>query len=106
MTEFIQVFITVNDKDKAKEMAGILLEKKLAACVQISGPVTSLYRWEGSLEEDQEWLLIIKTGEPLYTELEEQIKKIHDYEVPEILAVPVLDGNKDYLKWLKNELKK
>ena len=81
------------------------IEKKLAACVQISGPLTSLYRWEGRLIEDQEWLLIIKSSKDHYSELEKQVRQIHVYEVPEILALSISDGNKAYLNWLEKELK-
>ena len=105
MTNFIQVFITINDRTKAKEIAETLLNKKLAACVQISGPATSLYRWEGKIVEDEEWLLIAKSSREHYGELEEQVKKVHVYEVPEILAVPVENGNEDYLNWLSRELR-
>ncbi|MGD9160969.1 MAG: divalent-cation tolerance protein CutA [Desulfobacteraceae bacterium] len=105
MSDFIQVFITINDRSKAKEIAKTLLDKKLAACVQISGPATSLYRWEGRIVEDEEWLLIVKSGREHYGELEEQVRKVHVYEVPEILAVSVENGNEDYLNWLRKELK-
>jgi periplasmic divalent cation tolerance protein len=105
MTDFIQVFITINDRAKAKEIAEKLLDKSLAACVQIIGPLTSLYKWEGKLIEDQEWLLIAKSNKTHYPELEKQVKAIHVYEVPEILTVTVENGNEDYLNWLNRELK-
>ena len=105
MTEFIQVFITINDRSKAKEIAETLIEKRLAACVQISGPISSLYRWQGRIAEDQEWLLIIKSSGDHYGELEKEVKRIHVYEVPEILSVSISDGNEAYLNWLKKELK-
>ena len=105
MTDFIQVFITVNDRSKAKEIAEILLEKRLAGCVQINGPLLSLYRWDVNIVEDQEWLLIIKSSKMLYPELEKEVKRVHPYEVPEILALSVSDGNEAYLRWLKKELK-
>ncbi len=105
MTEYIQVFITINEKEKAKDIARTLLDKRLAACVQISGPVTSLYRWEGKIAEEEEWLLIIKSNEEHYDALEAQVKKIHEYEVPEILALMIEKGNEDYLNWLSRELK-
>ena len=105
MTEFIQVFTTINDRSKAKEIAETLLEKRLAACVQISGPVSSLYRWQGKIAEDEEWLLIIKSDKEHYYELEKEVKRIHGYDVPEILAVPISDGNDAYLEWLEKELK-
>ena len=105
MTDFIQVFITINVRSKAKEIAERLIDKRLAACVQISGPVTSLYRWEGKVAEDEEWLLIVKSSRAHYSELEAEVRKIHGYEVPEILAVPIADGNKAYFSWMKKELK-
>jgi periplasmic divalent cation tolerance protein len=105
MTDFIQVFITINDKARAKEIAEVLLDKGLAACVQINGPLTSIYKWEDKLVEDQEWLLIAKSSKVHYSELEKQVKEIHVYEVPEILAVKVENGNEDYLSWLNRELK-
>ncbi len=104
MTDFIQVFITVNDREKAREIAEALIEKRLAGCVQISGPVNSMYRWQGRIMEDQEWLLIVKSDRKHFIELENEVKRIHPYEVPEILALPVKDGNSSYLKWLKGEL--
>ncbi len=104
MTEFIQVFITVNDREKSGEIAEILLEKKLAGCVQISGPLRSVYRWQGNILEDQEWMLIAKSDKDHYSELEKEVRRIHPYEVPEILAVPVWDGNSSYLNWLRDEL--
>lgn len=104
MSDFIQVFITINNREKAKEIAEILLNKRVAACVQISGPAASLYWWEGSIVEDEEWLLIAKSSIALYNELERLVKEVHVYEVPEILAVRVEKGNGDYLKWLEGEL--
>ena len=104
MTDFIQVFITVNNSEKAREIAEALIEKRLAGCVQISGPVNSMYRWKGRIIEDQEWLLIVKSDRKHFIELENEVKRIHPYEVPEILALPVKEGNSSYLKWLKGEL--
>jgi periplasmic divalent cation tolerance protein len=104
MTEFIQVFITVNNNEKAREIAHMLIEKRLAGCVQISGPVNSVYRWQGRIMEDQEWLLIVKSDRNHFIELENEVKRIHPYEVPEILALPVAEGNISYLNWLKGVL--
>jgi periplasmic divalent cation tolerance protein len=105
MSDFIQVFITINNREKAKEIAETLLDNRLAACVQISGPATSLYRWKGSIVEDEEWLLIAKSSKEHYGKLEEQVKQVHVYEVPEIIAVKVENGNEDYLNWLSRELR-
>ena len=104
MTDFIQVFITVNNSEKAREIAEALIEKRLAGCVQISGTITSLYRWQGRIMEDQEWLLIVKSDREHFIKLENEVKSIHPYEVPEILALPIAEGNNSYLNWLKGEL--
>jgi periplasmic divalent cation tolerance protein len=104
MTDFMQIFITVNSREKAREIAEGLIEKRLAGCIQISGPITSLYRWQGRIMEDQEWLLIAKSDRKHFIELENEVKRIHPYEVPEILALPVTEGNSSYLNWLKDEL--
>lgn len=105
MSEYMQVFVTIDDELKAVEIAEKIVEKRLAACVQITGPVTSVYRWEGKLNKDKEWLLIFKSSGKLYDELEGEIKRLHTYDVPEILALPVEKGNKDYFNWLNRELK-
>lgn len=104
MTDFIQIFITVNSMEKAREIAETLIEKRLAGCIQIGGPITSIYRWQGRIMEDQEWLLIAKSDSAHFIELSNEVKRIHPYEVPEILALPVVEGNSSYLNWLKGEL--
>ncbi len=102
--EYLQVFTTVEKKSDAVKIADTLVKKRVAGCVQILGPIKSTYWWKGSIEKTQEWLCIIKTQKFHYNEVENIIKKIHPYEVPEILAIPVVAGSKDYLKWLDNEL--
>jgi periplasmic divalent cation tolerance protein len=82
------------------QMAGKLVEEKIAACVQVSGPITSIYEWKGKIENAEEWVCVIKTRKNLYQKVEEAIKAIHPYEVPEIIALPILEGNKDYLDWI------
>jgi len=101
----IQVFTTAGEKDDAEKIARELISKKLAGCVQIVGPVISTYRWQGKIEKTEEWLCFIKTRQDLYGELEKTIKKIHPYDVPEIITVPISGGSKGYLKWLDGELK-
>ena len=100
MNEYVQVFMTIDDREAAEGIAKEILEKRLAACFQIAGPITSLYWWEGEIKEGEEWLCIMKTTGGLYRELEEALKKMHPYEVAEILAVPVAAGNQDYLDWV------
>ena len=102
---YLQVVTTTSREADAERIARTLLEGRLAACVQIAGPVTSLYWWKGVLETSEEWLCSIKTGEAQYAALEKAIRKVHPYEVPEIVAIPIVAGSKDYLKWLQGELR-
>ncbi|MCD5404950.1 MAG: divalent-cation tolerance protein CutA [Desulfotomaculum sp.] len=104
MEEYIQVFTTTEKEEDAKKIAKTIVEERLAACVQILGPITSTYWWEESIETSKEWLLFIKSKKSMYEELEKAIKSIHPYQVPEIIAVPVTAGSKDYLEWIKKEL--
>ena len=104
MTNYIQAITTTETKTDAQAIASAVIEKRLAACVQIVGPITSTYWWQGEIETAEEWLCIIKSRQDLYPALEETILKVHPYDVPEILAVPVVTGHKDYLKWLDGEL--
>ena len=104
MPSFIQVVTTTEKKEDAERIAACLVEKRLAACVQIAGPITSLYRWKGKIEKAQEWQCWIKSKEALYKEIEKAIKSVHPYEVPEIIAIPIVTGNRDYLEWLESEV--
>ncbi len=103
MTSYIEIKTTTETKEQAQTIARYLVGEKLAACVQISGPITSTYRWKGKIETAEEWLCLIKTQKSLYSELEKAIMRLHSYETPEIIAVPIVKGSKDYLKWLNNE---
>ncbi|MFQ6090795.1 MAG: divalent-cation tolerance protein CutA [Candidatus Bipolaricaulia bacterium] len=103
MAEFIQVITTIDLEERAAEIAQRLLEGRLAACVQVLGPVRSRYRWEGKIEEAEEWLCLIKARAADYSKIESLIKELHPYEVPEILAMPITAGNPQYLDWLRRE---
>ena len=72
--------------------------------MQISGPIESIYHWKGKMETSREWLLLIKTREDLFKKIKSSIKKLHSYETPEIIAVPIIKGSKEYLNWLDDEL--
>jgi periplasmic divalent cation tolerance protein len=102
---YLQVVTTTSREADAERIARALLEERLAACVQIMGPVTSLYWWKETLETSEEWLCLIKTREDLFGALEKAIRKVHPYETPEIVALPIIAGSGDYLKWLQGELK-
>lgn len=106
MEEYIQVLTTTGKREDAEKIAKALIEKRLAGCTQIVGPITSTYWWKGNVETAEEWLCFIKSKKALYQELEKVIKEIHPYEIPEIIAMSISAGNKDYLEWLNNELKK
>ena len=103
MKSYIQITTTTETKEEAEKIAQYLVVEKLAACVQIAGPITSIYRWKGKVENTQEWLCLIKTREELYDKVETAIKKLHSYETPEIIAVPIIKGSKEYLNWLDDE---
>lgn len=105
MTEYIQVMTTVAKQADATRIATLLVEARLAACVQIIGAVTSIYRWQGKLETGDETMLVIKSRQDLFPALAELIAANHPYEVPEILAVPVVVGGASYLSWLAGELR-
>ena len=106
MEEYIQVFTTTEKKDDAEKIAKALVEKRLAGCIQIVGPIASTYWWKGNVETAGEWLCLIKSKKSLYKKLEKAIEEIHPYETPEIIAMPIVAGSKGYLEWLNNELKK
>ena len=99
-TSYQIVFCTCPDKDTAETIATLLVEKQLAACVNIMPNITSVYRWQGQIERAEELLLIIKAQTDVYPLLEAKIKQYHPYEVPEIIAVPIERGLPDYLHWI------
>ena len=104
MPQYIQVVTTTARRAEAEEIAYSLIDERLAACVQIVGPITSVYRWEGKVETSEEWQCLIKSRADLLGRLQESIRRVHSYQVPEILALPVLEGNADYLRWMEGEL--
>jgi len=99
----IQVVTTTERREDAEKIAGVLVEKRLAACVQIFGPVLSIYRWKENIERAEEWQCHIKTRAGLYDAVEAVIKAGHPYETPEILAWPLLQGSREYLAWLHEQ---
>ncbi len=103
MSDYIQVLTTVDSEEKAKQLQRLLVEQRAAACVQVVGPISSTYWWEGAIERAQEWMCVAKTQAGQYETLESLVRENHPYGVPEILAVPILMGNKEYLQWVKAE---
>jgi len=105
MKEYIEVFTTTEKKKDAEKIAQTLVQKRLAGCVQVIGQISSIYWWKNRVEKAKEWLCLIKSEKRLYVELEKAIKTVHPYGTPEITAVPIVLGSKEYLEWLDKELK-
>jgi periplasmic divalent cation tolerance protein len=103
MTDCIAVLVTVGSREEAGRVAEALVTERLAACVNVVGPITSIYHWKGQVERSQELLLIIKTRAALFGQLETRIKSLHSYENPEVIAVPISAGTAAYLDWLRGE---
>lgn len=99
MSQFGVVLVTAGSEAEAMELGNVLVSEKLAACVNIV-PIQSLYTWQGSLQKDIEWQLLIKTDLARFEALEKRIQALHSYEVPEIIALPVVAGNAAYLNWI------
>ncbi len=105
MTDKIVVLTTCDSEELAGQIAAALVEKRLAACVQVLPGATSVYRWKGSVERAAEVLVLIKTRRSLLAEVEATVSRLHSYEVPELIALPVVDGAANYLSWMDKELK-
>ena len=99
---YIVVLITVPSKDVGRQVARALLDQRLAACVNLVPGVSSLYIWEGQIQDDEEVLLVAKTRGDLFAGLASAVRAVHPYAVPEIIALPVVAGSQDYLDWIKN----
>ncbi len=99
-SEYAVVLTTAGSREQAGTLARSLVERRLAACVSIVGPVRSVYRWKGAIADDEEHLLIVKTRWDLAGELARAVRTLHSYELPEILVLPVVGGDADYLAWL------
>jgi len=100
MSNYIQVTTAAGSREEAERIASALVERRLAGCVQIIGPMRSIYRWQDQVERADEWLCLIKTTRPQYGDVEATIREIHSYEVPEVIATPVETGSPAYLEWL------
>jgi periplasmic divalent cation tolerance protein len=104
MAEYIQLTTTTGKRQDAEQIASELVSRRLAACVQVTGPVVSTFRWQGKVETAEEWTCIIKTSGAQLSEIHQLFAQIHPYEVPELIATPIIDGSPAYLKWLDEQL--
>ena len=98
--EFLQITSATANREEAERLAAALVERRLAACVQILGPIRSVYRWQGNVDQADEWLCLIKTTRERYAAVEAAIRELHSYDFPEIIATPIVAGSDGYLAWL------
>ena len=105
MTDKLIVFVTSANVAEAEVIARALVENRLAACVNIVPQVRSIYRWEGKVEDSAECLLLVKTSRALFEQVRAEVQRLHRYQVPEIIAVPIEQGAENYLAWLSAELR-
>lgn len=104
-TKYVVIFVTCANKEEGEKISQGLVKKRLAACVNSIPRITSRYWWQGKIETAEEVLLIIKSKKSLVNRLINEVKKLHSYTVPEIIALPIIDGNKDYLNWINDSLR-
>ena len=102
----IIVLVTAKDKDEAKKIASALVSRKLVACANIVSEIHSVFWWEGKTDSSDEALLILKSQKRLFKKIEKCVKSVHSYSVPEIIALPIVAGQKDYLKWIDDSVVK
>jgi periplasmic divalent cation tolerance protein len=100
----MQVLTTAGSKEEAGRIASLLVERRLAACVQVVGPITSRYRWQGAIEEEREWQCLAKTTRAAYDAVESAIREAHSYDEPEIIATPIVSGSPGYLAWIEENV--
>jgi periplasmic divalent cation tolerance protein len=105
MADYVEVVTTIEKREDAERIARSLVEARLAACVQVRGPIESTYWWKGQIETAQEWQCVAKSRADLFGEIDEAVRRVHPYEVAEILAVPIAAASRVYLEWLDAELK-
>ena len=104
MTEYVQLTTTTGTRHDAEQIASELVSRRLAGCVQITGPIASTFRWQGKVETAEEWMCTVKSSRAQLGAIQQLFKEIHPYEVPEVIATPIVDGGEQYLKWLGEQL--
>jgi len=103
-SEYLQVLTTAGSEEEAERISEALVDRRLAACVQVLGPIATRYRWQGKVEQAQEWMCLAKTEASRYPDLETAIREIHSYDEPEIVAAPIVAGSEGYLDWIGESL--
>ena len=104
-THYIIVLVTTANKLEAEKISEALLKEKIIACANIINPVTSFFNWQDKMDKCEECLVVMKSRRDLFAELVERVKELHSYEVPEVLAFPIVDGSEAYFAWLSSVLK-
>jgi periplasmic divalent cation tolerance protein len=104
-TNYIIVLVTTANKSEAEKISEALLKEKIIACANIINPVTSFFHWQGKVDKCEECLVVMKSRRDLFAELAERVKRLHSYEVSEVLAFPIVEGSEAYLAWLGSVLK-
>jgi periplasmic divalent cation tolerance protein len=104
MAEFVQISTTTAKREDAEKIAATLVERRLAACVQVGGPITSTYRWQGNVETAEEWTCVAKTERCQIAGIERLLADLHPYEVPELIATPIIAGGEPYLQWMSEQI--
>lgn len=105
MTDKVVILVTASSQKECRKIASHLIEEKLAACVNITQPVQSVYHWEGKVEESREFLMFIKTNRDLFDQIKTEISRIHSYHTPEIICLPIIEGSRNYLQWITDSVR-
>jgi periplasmic divalent cation tolerance protein len=100
VTDKVVIMVTASSRRECRKIARRLIEEKLAACVNITQPIQSIYRWEGKIDQGKEFLMFIKTTRVLFSQIRAEIALIHSYHTPEIICLPIIDGSPNYLQWV------
>ena len=102
---YIVVFVTARSVEEGQKIGHALVEERLVACTNIISPIQSIFQWQGKVSDEREALLIAKTKGHLFNDIVVRVKQLHSYTVPEIIAIPIIDGSQDYLNWVSVETK-
>jgi len=105
VTDKVVIVVTAASRRECQNIARHLVEARLAACVNITQPIESVYRWEGKVADEKEYLMLIKSTRELFPEIKAAISRIHSYHTPEIICLPIIDGSRNYLQWLGDSVK-